>query len=134
MGLLDSLLQERRKDGPKVRDLCGSGEGSQDHSQHTQGQTQPWKGPSHQTQQVCPGSDQRGRWLRSLREESSGATQDRLGEAVPEIPEEEDWLSRPRQEDERGDAGRAAGNEEEGRCLGGQGVLESSRSWNPLEF
>ena len=41
----------------------------------------------------------------------------RQGEEVPEVPEEEDRLARPRQEEEGGDAGRAAGHEEEGRRL-----------------
>ena len=41
----------------------------------------------------------------------------RQGEEVPEVPEEEDWIARPRQEEEGGDAGRAAGTEEEGRRL-----------------
>ena len=41
----------------------------------------------------------------------------RQGEEVPEIPEEEDWIARPRQEEEGGDAGCAAGHEEEGRSL-----------------
>ena len=41
----------------------------------------------------------------------------RQGEEVPEVPEEEDWIARPRQEEEGGDAGGAAGHEEEGRRL-----------------
>ena len=41
----------------------------------------------------------------------------RQGEEVPEVPEEEDWIARPRQEEEGGDAGCAAGHEEEGRRL-----------------
>ena len=41
----------------------------------------------------------------------------RQGEEVPEVPEEEDWIARPRQEEEGGDAGGPAGHEEEGRCL-----------------
>ena len=36
---------------------------------------------------------------------------------MPEVPEEEDRLARPGQEEEGGDAGRAAGHEEEGRRL-----------------
>ena len=38
----------------------------------------------------------------------------RQGEEVPEVPEEEDRLARPGQEEEGGDAGGAAGHEEEG--------------------
>merc|ERR1719229_1139214 len=53
----------------------------------------------------------------SLREKSSGAFKDRKGEAVPQVPEEEDRLSRPCQEEKRGDAGGAAGHEEEGRGI-----------------
>ena len=41
----------------------------------------------------------------------------RQGEEVPEVPEEEDRLARPRQEEEGGDAGGAPGHEEEGRRL-----------------
>ena len=41
----------------------------------------------------------------------------RQGEEVPEVPEEEDWIARPREEEEGGDAGRPAGHEEEGRRL-----------------
>ena len=36
---------------------------------------------------------------------------------MPEVPEEEDRLARPGQEEEGGDAGGAVGHEEEGRRL-----------------
>ena len=36
---------------------------------------------------------------------------------MSQVPEEENWISRPRQEEEGGDAGRPAGHEEEARSL-----------------
>ena len=39
---------------------------------------------------------------------------------MPEVPEEEDRVPRPRQEEEGGDAVRHPGHEEEGRRLGGR--------------
>merc|ERR1712107_551870 len=51
------------------------------------------------------------------RETRPGVAQNRQGEALPEVPEEEDRLPRPRQEEEGGDAGRPPGHEEEAGCL-----------------
>merc|ERR1712098_664352 len=81
------------------------------------------QGKADQAQQVRERSDQRGGGLCSLREEGSGVAEDRQGEEMPQVPEEEDRLPRPRQEEKGGDAGCAPGNEEEGGCLNVLNVL-----------
>ena len=157
-------LYYRRQDGTKVRDLCRSGEGAQDHPEQPQAQAQQCQGLIHQIHKIHlnkslhPETPQgkltkHNKFVRDLIREVAGFAPyerraqellrigkhlssvvapsnhlfifcpkmsnlySRQGEEVPEVPEEEDWIARPRQEEEGGDAGRAAGTEEEGRRL-----------------
>ena len=122
--------------GPSLRDLCWSGERSQDHQERPEGEALQDQGKADQAQQVCARPHQRGRRLRSLREKSPGAAQVSFsweeiflkfqskfsyqnwqGEEMPEVFEEKNRLSRPGQEEEGGDAGRPAGHEKEASSL-----------------
>ena len=61
--------------GPSLRDLCRSGERSQDHQERPEGETLQDQGEADEAQQVCARPHQRGRRVRSLREKSPGAAQ-----------------------------------------------------------
>ena len=51
------------------------GEGSQDHREQPQGEALQEEGTHHQAQPFRPRPGARGRWIRSLREESTGVAQ-----------------------------------------------------------
>ena len=61
--------------GPSLRDLCRSGERSQDHQERPEGETLQDQGKAYEAQQVCARPHQGGRRVRSLREKSPGAAQ-----------------------------------------------------------
>ena len=61
--------------GPSLRDLCRSGERSQDHQERPEGQALQDQGEADEAQQVCARPHQGGRWVRSLREKSPGVAQ-----------------------------------------------------------
>merc|ERR1711990_39656 len=108
-------LQENNH-GPSLRDLCWSGERSQDHQERPEGEALQDQGKADEAQQVCARPHQRGRRVRSLREKSPGAAQNWQGEEMPEVFEEKNRLSRSGQE-EGGDAGCPAGHEKEASSL-----------------
>ena len=64
-----------RSNGTKVRNLCWTWEGSQDHQEQPEDQAQQEQGQADQAQQVCQRSHQRGCGICSLWEESTRVAQ-----------------------------------------------------------